>query len=145
MSNSLIDTIVKQKPKQIKELALLPGIGNAKLYKYGPKIIEIVKHHVSFDDSVNGIEDNISETDRILLENAHKNAILAKRKLASSRRKSNNSKGKTKRKSDINVMSAEEIELLESKKILLTDLNIEQQTAAKLALSGNNMFITGSG
>ena len=148
-SNNLIDLIALKKPQVINELSILPGIGPAKTYKYGASIINIVRQHVSYDDSLNGVEETLTAEDQILLDSAYEAALQAKKKIANRKKKaslkSQSTSKKTKKKSDIQVMTAEEIEMLTPTKIQITDLNDEQQRAAKGALNGNNMFITGSG
>lgn len=117
--NKVLTAIVESKPTTIAQLQKLPGVGPITIAKYGSKIIEIVSKHCNHG--------NIS----ISISNVPEAPILKKR--------SNSAKSKAMLERDQSVLKR-----LMKERISVSDLSDEQQKAAKRALSGANLFITGS-
>lgn len=145
LTNDVIDRISARKPKDLQQLALLNGMGPARLRQYGKKIIEIVRyHHPSDDDEalVDDISDLLKEENNKFWDNVKK----VKKETKKTTKKKTDITAETKpRRRRIKTLSEDEIQNLPlPKPVSYEELNTEQQDAATHILSGNNVFITGS-
>ena len=152
LTNNVIDLIATKRPRTLLELRTLNGIGDAKMKKYGPRIIELVKALESgMSASKLSVETiPLSPEDEKYLQDADAAAKLQKKKKAVTEKKILKTVKKLSKKGANETAIILSIEQLreEAKRsdgfMTFSELNNEQQNAAKQALLGKNVFITGS-
>ena len=151
LTNNVIDLIASTRPHTLLELRTLNGIGDAKLKKYGLILINLVKSMesgIALNLSVEKIP--LSPEDEKYLQEANAAAELQKKKKAVTEKKILKTVKKLSKKGANETAIILSIEQLreEAKRsdgfMTFSDLNNEQQNAAKQALLGKNVFITGS-
>lgn len=150
LTNKVIDLIAEKRPRTLLDFRTLSGIGDSKTGKFGPKIVEMVKSY----ESGQQLEDfrseyiSLSAEDEKYLSTLESDILLEKKKkLVNEKNRLKEAKKKSKKSGSAIVMSKEQ--LREEAKhhdgvIAWEELNSEQQHAAKQALMGKNVFITGS-
>jgi hypothetical protein len=174
LTNNVIDLIANKRPRNLFEFRTLSGIGEAKMKKYGPRIVELVKAILSGRSELNlGPNIVLSPEDEKYLQEADAAAKLQKKKKAVTEKKILKTVKKLSKKGyccclyvctfDLSIylyvcmyVGANETAIIlsieqlreEAKRsdglITFSELNKEQQNAAKQALLGKNVFITGS-
>lgn len=145
MTNQLLESVAKSKPRSLEHLALLNGVGRYTLNQYGKKILAIVNEH-------SPPEEDLSEEDMVASKSFWLEAKEKKEKKKPKKKKFTEEKETAKPKKErkprtpaIPVMSADEsAEIEKAEEIHFEDLNEEQRKAAELILEGRNMFITGN-
>ena len=83
LTNNVIDLIANKRPRNLFEFRTLSGIGEAKMKKYGPRIVELVKAILSGRSELNlGPNIVLSPEDEKYLQEADAAAKLQKKKKA---------------------------------------------------------------
>lgn len=139
LPNNVLETIAERRPRDKEQLSLLPGIGNVTLFRFGTSILRILDKykHLQFEANKYNIDPNeIVETDLFW-----ENAKLKKKPKKKTEKKPKKSKAAS---SSLPTLSTEEAQQLELISYSFEQLNSEQKVAAKLILSGNNVFLTGN-
>ena len=88
LTNNVIDLIANKRPRNLFEFRTLSGIGEAKMKKYGPRIVELVKAILSGRSELNlGPNIVLSPEDEKYLQEADAAAKLQKKKKAVTEKK----------------------------------------------------------
>eukprot|EP01038_Epipyxis_sp_PR26KG_P004803 gene4803-6731_t len=148
-TNKLINNIVETKPSNMYELAALSGMGPVKLNKFGRMILNIVSWYSNNNTQVGQNDVNLkanADEDRIFWEEFSKTIKPKKPKTKKNGEDElDTTVVKPRRKPAATVNENEDaFDLNIYDMIHISELNDEQQKAAKIAIDGNNVFITGS-
>lgn len=147
MSNDLVESIVKWKPRSKDQLKVMNGIGRYTLGRYGNQILSLVEEHFPHAEE--------EELDEIQTEAAHSfwadcQAKKEKKKKKTTKKKkdvdstTSATTAKKPRRKKIEIMTEDEIKDIAPEEISFDELNAEQQRGVRKILEGESVFVTGN-